>query len=185
MKDDEKAVIYRAKNGDAAAFEQLVLQYGGYAYNLALRTLNDPQEAEDVAQEAFVRAWRSLPKFRGDAAFSTWLYRIVTNLCYNRLPRLKRELEALPADDSWDLPDNRQRVEQVVVSQEVKQTIINAIDELPDSQKYLIALRHMHGLRYDEIAQAANMPLGSVKTGIFRARQALKVKLYQFGENND
>ena len=177
MKIDDKALIRLAKKGDTSAFEQLLSHYGVYAYNLALRALSNPQEAEDVAQEAFIRVWKALPNFRGDAEFSTWLYRIVTNLCYNRLPKLKRELKALPADEGWDLPDSKQDVERTVISAELRQMILEAVDTLPDSQKYLIILRHLHGLRYDEIAKITDMPLGTVKTGIFRARKALKVKI--------
>lgn len=86
---DERLLIARAQRGDASAFEALVIMHAQYVYNLALRVVDDPHEAEDLAQEAFLRAWQGLPRFRAQAKFSTWLYRIVTNLCYNRLPHLR------------------------------------------------------------------------------------------------
>ena len=98
MNINEQTLIARAKRGDASAFEVLVTMHSQYVYNLALRVVKDPHEAEDVAQEAFLRAWQGLPRFRSQAKFSTWLYRIVTNLCYNRLPRLRQELTVMGSD---------------------------------------------------------------------------------------
>ncbi|MBN1145911.1 MAG: sigma-70 family RNA polymerase sigma factor, partial [Anaerolineales bacterium] len=98
MHRDEAQLVQRARRGDTDAFAELLRAHQDFAYNLALRALGDPHEAEDVAQEAFVRAWQALPRFRGDARFRTWLYRIVANLCYNRLPRLRRELSSLGDD---------------------------------------------------------------------------------------
>ena len=149
-----------------------------YVYNLALRILRNPQDAEDLAQEAFVRAWQALPRFRAEARFSTWLYRIVTNLCYNRLPRLKRDLAALdPQEEALQLPDERQWVEGELLTIELRDRLHAAIDELPDSYRLLITLRHLQGLSYNEITAATNMPLGTVKTGIFRARRMLRAVL--------
>src|SRR5690349_513730 len=105
--DDE--LVRRAQTGDTEAFGALVLAHQAFVYNLAWRALDDPHEAEDVAQEAFVRAWLALPNFRAQAQFRTWLYRIVTNLCYNRLPRLRRDLTALGEADMADWPDAAQR----------------------------------------------------------------------------
>ncbi|MCA9923969.1 MAG: sigma-70 family RNA polymerase sigma factor, partial [Anaerolineales bacterium] len=107
MNEDDRDLIQRAQAGETAAFAQLVNRHGQMVYNLALRTLNNPQEAEDIAQETFVRAWQALPRFRGDARFATWLYRITTNLCFNRLPRLKVELNALDVDTAVTLPDQQ------------------------------------------------------------------------------
>src|SRR5829696_2775981 len=106
--DDEAGLVRRAKAGEQEAFGALVLAHQQFVYNLAWRALDDPHEAEDVAQEAFVRAWLALPNFRAQAQFRTWLYRIVTNLCYNRLPRLRRELRALGDVELAEWPDAAQ-----------------------------------------------------------------------------
>lgn len=176
---EERTLIKKAQAGDAAAFADLVNMHGTLVYNLALRSLSDPQEAEDVAQETFIRAWKALPRFRADARLSTWLYRIATNLCYNRLPQLKRELAALDPDMEIDLADERQGVEDVLLSAEIVEQVNTAVNQLPGSYRLLISLRHMQGLSYAEIAEVANLPLGSVKTGIYRARQQLRVMLAQ------
>src|SRR3990172_256836 len=95
---NESELVRRAQAGDTEAFDALVTEHQQFVYNLALRAVSDPHEAEDIAQEAFVRAWLALPNFRGQAQFRTWLYRIVTNLCYNRLPNLRRSLADLGDD---------------------------------------------------------------------------------------
>lgn len=173
--NDEQCLIQRAKLGDSAAFEMLVDQHAIYVYNLALRVVKNPQEAEDMAQEAFLNAWRGLKRFREDAKFSTWLYRIVTNVCYNRLPKLKRELTSLPIDEVAEETSREQLpVDMAYLSVELGATIHQAIAELPESYSLLIALRHLQGMNYNEIADVTGMPLGTVKTGIFRARKLLR-----------
>ncbi len=173
----ERILIARAKAGDTQAFETLVSSYAPFVFNVALRTLGNSAEAEDIAQEAFVRVWRNLKSFRGDAQFKTWLYRIVTNLCYNRLPRLKKELSALDPDEQIDLADTTPSIERDLVDVELRAQLHNAIDQLPESYRLLISLRHLQGMSYAEIAKATNLPLGSVKTGIFRARRELRAML--------
>lgn len=177
---NEQRLIRLAQAGNTAAFEALVHTHAQLVYNLALRTLGDPHEAEDVAQEVFVRAWRSLPAFRAESALSTWLYRIVTNLCYNRLPGLKQNLAALDPDEEVELPDERQEVEGVFISAELKQSLQTAVSHLPHSYRLLITLRHIQNLSYAEIAEITNLPLGTVKTGIHRARQLLREALKQY-----
>lgn len=173
----ERMLIQRAQQGDTRAFEVLVTQHSHYVYNVALRLLNDPQEAEDMAQEVFVRAWRSLPTFRGQAQFRTWLYRIVTNVCYNRLPKLKRQMAAADADERLELADRQPSVEAQVGSAEMSQQLAWAIGTLPEKYRLLITLRHVQGMSYGDIADTLDMPLGSVKTGIFRARKLLRDRL--------
>lgn len=177
QRDDEQALIARARRGDTAAFEALVARHGPLVYNVALRTLRDPLEAEDVAQETFLRAWRGLPAFRGAARFDTWLYRIVANLCYNRLPRLRADLAALDPDEAADLADERQRADAGLLSEELRQRLHRAIDALPDGYRLLVTLRHLQGMSYAEIAAATDLPLGTVKAGIFRARRQLRAAL--------
>jgi RNA polymerase sigma-70 factor (ECF subfamily) len=177
---EERQLIRRAQKGETAAFETLVQQHASFVYNLALRTLNDAHEAEDIAQETFVRAWQALPQFQARAQFRTWLYRIVTNLCYNRLPHLKTELAALDPAEEVVLSDGRQAVERELLTAELRQQIFTAIDNLPQSYRLLVTLRHLQGLSYQEIAEVTEMPLGTVKTGIFRARQMLQERLSEW-----
>ena len=175
---NERQLVIRAQQGDTAAFEALVDHYARYAYNVALRLVRNPEEAEDLAQEAFLRAWRSIKDFRQEAKFSTWLYRIVTNLCYNRLPQLRRELLLIePEDAAFDLPDQQQAVEAALLSAEQLSAIHAAVDRLPDTYRLLIALRHLQGMSYNEIADVTDLPLGTVKTGIYRGRRLLKSAL--------
>ena len=183
MSQDEQALIKQARQGDTTAFEALVTMHAALVYNLAFRTLNSPQEAEDVAQEAFVRAWQGLPRFQAKAQFSTWLYRIVTNLCYNRLPRLKTELLALDTETAVTLSDTHAAIETGLLSAEIKSALHNAIDNLPESYRLLITLRHLQEMSYAEIAEVTDMPLGTVKTGIYRARRLLREKLEEMEES--
>ena len=185
MSITEKQLVARAQQGDPAAFEALVDMHAQYVYNLALRVVHNPQEAEDLAQEAFLRAWRGLPAFRGQSKFSTWLYRIVTNLCYNHLPRIKRELVSLiPDEEAVRLPDVRLAPEEGVINTELQTHLHNIIEELPESYRLLITLRHLQGMSYKEISWVTGMPLGTVKTGIFRARQMLKITLENYEVEN-
>lgn len=176
-RDPDQPLVARAAAGDARAFERLVERHGTYAYNLALRTLRDPREAEDATQEALIRAWRALPRFRRGARFRTWLYRIVVNCCYDRLPGLKRELAALDPADLPGLSSGGTLRAASAERQELRAALQQAIDELPDAQRLLITLRHLQEMSYAEIADATGMPLGTVKTGIFRARRALRTVL--------
>jgi RNA polymerase sigma-70 factor (ECF subfamily) len=180
----EAEMVRRARAGDTEAFGALVLAHQTFVYNLALRALGDEREAEDTAQEAFVRAWQALPNFRGQAQFRTWLYRIATNLCYNRLPRLRRELAALGGLDGEaapEIPDAAQPTpETALEAQERRAFLHQQIDRLPRSYKMLIVLRFQQGLAYDEIAAVLSLPLGTVKTGLHRARERLRAALREY-----
>jgi RNA polymerase sigma-70 factor, ECF subfamily len=178
LDNEENWLIERARRGDTAAFERLVTRHERYVYNLALRVVGNPEDAQDIAQQSFVRAWQALPQFRGEAHFSTWLYRIVTNLCYTRLPRIRRELSALdPDEDAFSLSDERQEPESVALAGGVRRAVQVAFAALPESYRLLVTLRHLQELSYAEIAQVTGMPLGTVKTGIFRARRILREAL--------
>ncbi|MCI0395325.1 MAG: sigma-70 family RNA polymerase sigma factor [Chloroflexi bacterium] len=182
--EDEQYLVQRARRGETAAFEVLVRRYAPFVYNLALRTLNQPGEAEEVAQEAFARAWQGLPRFRAEAAFSTWLYRIVTNLCYNRLPGLKRELAALEPEESPPALEEARPVEARLLAEELGTRLRLAIDELPAQYRLLITLRHLQKMSYSDIAEVTSLPLGTVKTGIHRARHLLRQSLEQYLETD-
>lgn len=179
----ETELIKRAQSGDTQAFADLVIEHQTFVYNLALRTLSDPHEAEDVAQEAFVRAWQALPRFRHKSKFSTWLYRIVTNLCYNRLPRLKQDLAAVDSDAMINLPDES-FVDPIssLEADERRAFLHRQIDALPESYRLMITLRFQQELSYAEIAEIADVPLGTVKTVIHRARARLRAALHQYEE---
>jgi RNA polymerase sigma-70 factor (ECF subfamily) len=177
---EEFQLVLLAKQGDENAFEELVRRNAQYVYNLALRVVRDPNEAEDLAQEAFVRVWKSLPGFRIEASFRTWLYRIMTNLCFDRLPRLKKEFAELEIEENIELEDDMRNPEGNTLSSEMMTELHSAIEDLPDSYRVLITLRHLQEMSYAEIAEVTGQPLGTVKTGIYRARQILKEKLKKF-----
>jgi RNA polymerase sigma-70 factor (ECF subfamily) len=185
VSEREAQVIARAQRGDQDAFEELVEGHAQFVYNLALRLLRDPHEAENLAQEAFLRAWRGLPGFRGQASFSTWLYQIVTHLCYSRLPRLRRELSALEAEDeAYRIADQRAAIDADLLTVEMQTTLHRTMEQLPESYRLLITLRYLQEMSYGQIAQVTGVPLGTVKTGIHRARRLLREALerYQTGE---
>jgi RNA polymerase sigma-70 factor (ECF subfamily) len=183
VKEGDAELVARACEGDEAAFEQLVLRHQRYVFNLAYRVLGDYAEAEDMTQEAFVRVWRGLSGFRGQAQFTTWLYRIVHNLCLNRLPGLRRELlqtepleEVLadPGPSLTDLFDTRERL-----------AFLHAqLNRLPEKYRLVLTLRYLQHLSYAEVAAALDMPMGTVKTHIHRARRLLRERLRQWEEHS-
>lgn len=186
----EDELVEQAQSGNMNAFSELVLRHQKFVYNLALRGLGDANEAEDLAQEAFIRAWRALPRFRRQAKFRTWLYRIVVNLCYNRLPQLRQELAAVQADedddgqlDAWPQAsaDSNDPLGQVEAG-ERRNFLHHQMALLPDSQRMLLLLRYQDDFSYEEIAQVMEMPLGTVKTGLFRAKGALRQALGAYEE---
>ena len=182
--DHEQALIQRAQKGSHEAFAALVEEHQGYVYNLALRVVRDENEALDLAQETFVRAWTALPNFRGQSQFRTWLYRIVTNLCYNRLPSLRRSLNDLGDDVMEEIPATSANAPaQEFESNETRQYLYRAIDSLDANYKLLVILRYQHELSYEEIASTLNLPLGTVKTGIFRAKEQLRRSLAHLEES--
>ena len=185
MSDAEASLIQRAKKGDHEAFSSLVNEHQRYVYNLALRVLKDENEALDLAQETFIRAWTALPNFREQARFRTWLYRIVTNLCYNRLPNLRRSLYELGDDVMEEIPETNtasanpaRRLE----SKELREYLYGAVDDLDEHYRLLITLRYQDELSYNEIASTLNLPLGTVKTGLFRAKERLRRALEIYEE---
>lgn len=140
--------------------------------------------AEDIAQETFLRAWQGLGGFRAESQLRTWLYRITANLCYNRLPRLRDELEAL--DPAGAIPLSQTgSVEAHLLTAEIRQQIYTAIDNLPALYRLLVTLRHMDGYTYREIAGITQMPLGTVKSVLFRARRQLRQALATYEETVD
>lgn len=183
MPDNEQTLIHRAQKGDHDAFAALVDGHQRYIYNLALRVVKDENEALDLTQETFVRAWTALPNFKGQSQLRTWLYRIVTNLCYNRLPGLRRSLSDLGDDVMEDIPEPQYNSPaSEFESNETRRHLHQAMDELEANYKVLITLRYQHELSYEEIASTLNLPLGTVKTGIFRAKEQLRKALARLEE---
>ena len=180
MIKNESELVRKAQAGDFQAFETLIGAHAALIYNLSLRLLGDEREAEDLSQEAMLRAWNALPRFRAEARFSTWLYRIVTNLCYNRLPRLKAELGALDGDAMLHVADRREPADTRVLKGELRDVLHAAIAELPEHYRLLISLRHLQEMSYAEIAEATGMPLGTVKTGIHRGRKRLRAAMVEY-----
>jgi RNA polymerase sigma-70 factor (ECF subfamily) len=183
IEEREAQLVRRAQRGDTQAFGELAQEHQTFVYNLALRSLGDPQEAEDLAQEALVRAWLALPNFRGQSQFRTWLYRIVTNLCYNHLPRLRSEMSAL-GDESLSLMTAEDGPEPpaALEESELRAFLHAQIAALPQSYRLLVSLRYQQDLSYAEIAEVVSMPLGSVKTGLFRAHERLRQALKEYVE---
>jgi RNA polymerase sigma-70 factor (ECF subfamily) len=181
---NEEDLIRRAQAGDTGAFEVLVIENQDFVYNLALRTLGNTEDAQDVAQDAFVRAWLALPRFRRQAKFRTWLYRIVLNLCYNRFPRLRRELITLIDDDIANMSDaaiERGLIVRIEMDEQ-RAFLHRQIDELPDHYRMLISLRYQDELSYNEIAKITDLPVGTVKTGLFRAKERLRQAMLELQE---
>ena len=178
--EDDLLLVRRVQSGDKRAFDVLVLRYQGKVLKLVMRYVRDAMEAEDVAQEAFIKAYRALPGFRGDSAFYTWLYRIVINTAKNTLVSAKRR----PLDYHLDSPDSEQSgllsrltdgetPEQLLLSDEIRRTVEAVMSELPEELRTAIVLRELDGLSYEEIASAMDCPVGTVRSRIFRAREAI------------
>jgi RNA polymerase sigma-70 factor (ECF subfamily) len=183
-KKADSALVARVQAGDKRAFDLLVLKYQQKALNLISRYVRDPVEAQDVAQEAFIKAYRALANFRGDSAFYTWFYRIVINTAKNYLVAQGRrpprdDIEASDAEQydnahglkEYDTP------ERLVHKDELEQAVYQAIEALPEDLRTAIMLRELEGMSYDDIAQAMNCPVGTVRSRIFRAREAVDAKI--------
>ena len=177
-------LVRRVQKGDKGAFDLLVLKYQHKIVNLVLRYVRDPDQAMDIAQEAFLKAYRALPRFRGDSAFYTWLYRIAVNTAKNYLAAQRRR----PMDVELDLQDPEQydlhaklketdTPEGVTLSQELNLTVQKAIEALPEDLRTAIVLRELDGMSYEEIAQTMECPVGTVRSRIFRARDAISKKI--------
>lgn len=178
-------LVERVQNGDKKAFDILVLKYQHKVIKLISRYLHEPNEILDVAQEALIKAYRGLPNFRGDSAFYTWLYRIVINTVKNYVvAQGRRPLESdstmlSDGEPLVDEPNLRENAtpERLLLRDEIENTVLNVIEELPEDLRTAITLRELEGLSYEEIAQAMSCPVGTVRSRIFRAREAINNKL--------
>lgn len=177
-------LVERAKRGDVHAFEQLISQYERKVYNLAYRLTSSHEDASDVAQEAFIRAYSSLPEFRGDSSFATWLFRIVNNACLDELRKRKRQrvtsldetftMEDGEVDRQLAIADEADGPEQALERVEVQRTVQESINALDEEYRVVVVMRDIQGYSYNEIADALGINLGTVKSRLNRARNALK-----------
>lgn len=177
-------LVARVQRGEKKAFDLLVLKYQQKVANIVSRYLRDPHESLDVTQEAFIKAYRALPNFRGDSAFYTWLYRIAINTAKNHLvaqnrrpPNFDVDAETAEQIDAGERLKDRASPEHILLKDEIAETVRQAIDELPDELKTAITLRELEGMSYEEIADAMSCPIGTVRSRIFRAREAIDTKL--------
>ncbi|MDO9106770.1 MAG: RNA polymerase sigma factor RpoE [Methylovulum sp.] len=188
---DEELVL-RVQQGDKKAYDLLVIKYQHKIIQLVNRYLKDPSEAQDVAQEAFIKAYRALGSFRGDSAFYTWLYRIAINTAKNYLVSRSRrssnyEVDIQDAEVYENAPQlhGMETPERLLLNQDIIETIKSAIDLLPEEMRTAIMLREFEGLSYEEIATAMDCPVGTVRSRIFRAREAIDNKLNPLLEHGD
>lgn len=181
----DQQLVERVQRGDKAAFDLLVAKYQRKIFRLLSRLIRDSAEVEDVAQEAFIKAYRALPNFRGDSAFYTWLYRIAINTAKNFLVSQRRRAptsteadveEAETFDDGEHLRDLN-TPDAMLLSRQVADAVNRAIDRLPEDLRTAIVLRELEGLSYEEIAETMNCPIGTVRSRIFRAREAIAEEL--------
>lgn len=180
----DQELVKRVQNGEKAAFDILVRKYEHKLANVIGRYIRDPSEVLDVAQEAFIKAYRALPNFRGDSAFYTWLYRIAINTAKNHLVASNRR----PPNDDIDAQDAEQfesgsglkeyaTPERMALQSELASTIQDAINDLPEELRTAIVLRELDGLSYEDIASAMDCPIGTVRSRIFRARDAIETRI--------
>jgi len=180
----DQKLVTRVQKGDRAAFDLLVLKYQHKVAKLVSRYVRDRSEVEDVAQEAFIKAYRAIGGFRGESAFYTWLYRIAVNTAKNYLdsqgrrpPSTDMEVEGAELIESGDSLRDQATPERRLLTDEIAETVNRAIESLPEDLRTAITLREIEGLSYEEIAQAMDCPIGTVRSRIFRAREAIDEKL--------
>ncbi len=183
-------LVQRAQNGDEQAFEELVLIHQRKVYNLALRITGNCEDAKDVSQEAFIRAYRGLPGFRGESSFGTWLYRLTVHTCGDFLRKEKRHSDnvvPLYTENSegeeyfLQIPDLRYTPESSLERQELADAVARAMEDMPDEYRCALSMREIGGLTYDEIGEELSLKAGTVKSRIFRAREFLRKALIKNG----
>ena len=180
----DQMLVERVQHGDRRAFDLLVLRYQQRILKLIMRYIHDPAEAQDVAQEAFIKAYRALASFRSDSAFFTWLYRIAINTAKNHLVTLQRRPVSFDADsqdaENYEINarlKDEESPEGIALQEELGRTVEQAIASLPEDLRSAIMLREIDGLSYEDIARAMDCPIGTVRSRIFRAREAIDMKI--------
>lgn len=181
---DEEQLVTSSKKGDQDAFAQLVQQHQRRVFNLAFRMLQQYEEANEVTQETFLAAWQGLPSFRGDARFSTWLYRIAYNCALKQLEQRKRDKAlqvVIQAEQITATIGQEQRVDAALETHARQAMVQEQLSQLPAKYRIVLILRHLQEMTYEEIAEILTMPIGTIKTHLFRARNLLKERLERFG----
>lgn len=180
----DRALVQRVQQGDKAAFDVLVRKYQHKLGGLISRYISDWSECQDVAQEAFIRAYRAIGNFRGDSQFYTWLYKIAVNTAKNHLVAHNRRppTDDIDAEDAVQFSSGERlrdtdTPEHELLRQEIERTVTETVDQLPEELRTAITLREVEGLSYEEIAEAMDCPIGTVRSRIFRAREAIDLKL--------
>ena len=190
VEESDLVLVKRVQRGDKTAFDLLVRKYQHKVVKLVLRYVRNPAEAEDIAQEAFIKAYRALPQFRGDSAFYTWMYRIAINTAKNSLASRDRspiayDLDLTDPEESHSVQTKLQdpdTPEGMALTEEIRRIVNSAIEGLPEELKTAIVLRELDGLSYEEIAAAMECPVGTVRSRIFRAREAIDKRLREVFE---
>ncbi|MBP1736647.1 MAG: polymerase subunit sigma [Oscillospiraceae bacterium] len=185
----EQALVEQARLGDEEAFSRLIAAHQRMVYAIALRMTGNPEDAADLSQEAFLRAWKSLGGFQGESAFSTWLYRLTSNVCIDFIRKEKRRkamdiasLDQEPEEGRrTELTDNRLLPEQELERSELREAIARNLEKLPEDYRRILTLRELGGLSYEEIARSLSLNEGTVKSRIARARLALRRLLLNDG----
>jgi RNA polymerase sigma-70 factor (ECF subfamily) len=180
----DQKLVERVQRGDKNAYNLLVAKYQHKVANLISRYVKNHSDVPDIAQEAFIKAYRALPNFRGDSAFYTWLYRIAVNCAKNHMvasgrkpPGSDVEIEDAEIYDSGDALRENASPEKLLLTKEIKDVVFNTIEQLPDDLRTAINLRELEGLSYEEIATIMDCPVGTVRSRIFRAREAVDKKI--------
>ena len=188
--DDDQQLVKRVQNGDKRAFDLLVLKYQHRILGLVVRFVHDPHEAQDVTQETFIKAYRALANFRGDSAFYTWLYRIAINTAKNYLVSRNRRPPSSDVDSSdaefYDGDHGLKDMaspERLMLRDEIDETVQHSIKQLPENLRRALTLREFDGLSYEDIAAVMQCPVGTVRSRIFRAREAVDKALRPLLQN--
>lgn len=188
MAETEKDLIDKARNGDQDAFGQLVLTHQNRVYTLCVHMVTDREEAADLAQEAFLKAWRNLSSFQGESSFATWMHRLTTNICLDYLRKQARRQNisvAVSLDDeesTWSEPaDHTQDPQRALEQEERKAALSRALGQLPEHHRRMLLMREVSGMSYQEIADAMDADLGTIKSRIHRAREHLRKILLRDG----
>jgi RNA polymerase sigma factor (sigma-70 family) len=178
-RSEERRIIEKVLKGDTNAFEAIVSEHERLVYNIALKMLQSPEDAQDAVQETFIKAYQSLGAFRGESKLSVWLYRLASNVCIDMLRKRRVQTVSLSAEDedggeqALELPDERFSPEAELEKKELRRAVREGLGELGDDYRQVLVMREVAGLSYNEIAEATRLDLGTVKSRIFRARKKL------------